>query len=289
MKLSAPAKINFGLWIGQPRPDGYHPVSTLFLPAGLYDTVTVVLNDSGGIDFTCDAGWIPQDATNICVRAAKLFLHETGTNAGVSIDLQKRIPAGAGLGGGSSDAAAVLMALNRMAFGESADERLLRIAAMIGADVPFFLYRRVCAARGIGEILTPAEFPFETWALIVVPEYHICTPDAYAAFDRAETGTGQEPDIAALIRSLESLRDARNTIRNDFEAVLFPHYPGLEQTKAALYELGADYASLSGSGSAVYGLFKTKEAAETAASQFADQNVFTAPVLHRYDMENGFF
>jgi len=281
MILNAPAKINFGLWIGRRRSDGFHPVSTVYIPIRLFDTVMVELNESGSVDLSCDDETLPAGMENLCWKAADLFFQETGIRAGASIRLKKRIPSGAGLGGGSSDAAAVLMALNRLLFGEMADERLLSIAARIGADVPFFLYRRPCAARGIGEILTPVEIPDSITALVVVPRFPINTAGAYKAFDDAAYDAGPEIDFSPMLKKLiKSPENVRKSVYNDFEPVLFPIYPKLQEIKNRIYAENPLYASLSGSGSAVYGLFKSDKTAQNAAKSFSGAfRIFTARLI----------
>ncbi|MFC1732968.1 4-(cytidine 5'-diphospho)-2-C-methyl-D-erythritol kinase [candidate division KSB1 bacterium] len=289
MTLKAPAKINFGLWIGSKRGDGYHPVSTIFLPVALYDTVTTKINDSGLIQLQCDTDTVPSGEDNLCWKAADLFRQETNSDIGISIKLTKNIPVGAGLGGGSSDAAAVLMALNRQLYGVLSDERLFSIAAGLGADIPFFLYRQACAARGIGEQLSPIVFPWEVTAVIAFPGFEICTADAYAAFDMTRSVPEPATDFNNLIMSLSSLIEARETVVNAFEPVVFPHYPVLAEIKEQLYKEGAEYASLSGSGSAIYGLFRGEEKVRYVMKSLGQRcRVYSAEVL-RGSTGNRFF
>lgn len=267
MILKAPAKINFGLWIGQKQADGYHPLSSIFLPVNLFDTVTAELNDSGKIEFSCDDPALPSGSENLCWKAAKLFLRETNSDAGVNIALEKKIPSGAGLGGGSSDAAAVLMALNRLLFGEMADERLLNMSVKLGADVPFFLYRRPCSASGTGSFLNPVEFPHDPSVILVVPDFKIGTKEAYGSFDKAKI-ISREINYANVISNMRGLENARETVQNDFEPVIFSLYPELNTIRDSLYDLGAMYASMTGSGSVIYGFFDKQEDARDAKTIF---------------------
>ena len=267
----APAKINFGLWIGPRRDDGYHPVSTILVPVSLYDTVHVELQDGIEITFECSDPAVPAGSDNLCWKAAKLFLLETGIKSGVYIKLEKNIPVGAGLGGGSSDAAAVLLCLSQLHAGIITDEKLISprvLGARLGADVPFFLFQRTCAASGIGEILKPFDFPWKCSILLVIPSYSISTTNAYEEFDRQLKEKPLRVDYADALQSLDYLKDARENIRNDFETVLFPLYPDLEKIKRELYEAGAGYASLTGSGSVVYGIFENENDARKAESHF---------------------
>jgi len=268
MVIHAPAKINFGLSIGKKQADGYHPVSSILLPVSLYDILTVKLNDSSTVDFTCSDPALPAGGGNLCWKAAALFFKETGTDAGAVIHLEKHIPSGAGLGGGSSDAAAALMALNRLVFGTLTDERIAALAAEIGADVPFFLYRRTCAAAGIGNLLKPAAFPWKPAVLLVAPDFRINTAGAYAAFDKSG-GTQKMVDYARILRNLGAIAEARNAVKNDFEPVLFPQYPGMAAIKESLYKCGAAYASMTGSGSVIYGMFDSTSSAQAARNAFS--------------------
>lgn len=268
MIIYAPAKINFGLWIGSRRDDGYHPISTIFVPISLYDTIHVELREDPEITLECSDPELPAGSNNICWKAAEMFLLETGVKSGVYIKLEKNIPVETGLGGGSSDAASVLTCLFQLHQRMITDEKLALLAAQLGADVPFFLIQRTCAAGGIGEILKPVDFPWKCSILLVIPPYSISTTYAYEAFDRQLKENPLPVDYAEVLQSLYFLKDARENIRNDFEAVLFPHYPELEKIKLELYEAGADYASLTGSGSVVYGMFEAESSARKAESNF---------------------
>jgi 4-diphosphocytidyl-2-C-methyl-D-erythritol kinase len=267
MIIKAPAKINFGLWIGQRQSNGYHLVSSIFLPVNLFDTLTVELNDSGRIAFTCDDPSLPADSENLCWKAAELFLCETNSDAGVNITLEKIIPSGAGLGGGSSDAAAVLMAINRQLFGEMTDERLYNMSVKLGADVPFFLYRRPCSASGTGVLLNPVEFPHDPSVVLVVPDFKIGTKEAYDSFDHANN-ISPEINYAGLLSSMCGLENARETVRNDFEPAIFSLYAELHTIRDSMYDLGAVYASMTGSGSVIYGFFDKPEEARDAKILF---------------------
>ncbi|MFC1564402.1 4-(cytidine 5'-diphospho)-2-C-methyl-D-erythritol kinase [candidate division KSB1 bacterium] len=265
MIIRSPAKINFGLWIGRKQDDGYHPISTIFLPVSLYDIVSIEKNRINEVKLICSDPSIPVDEGNICRKAADMFYRNTGIKEGITINLIKNIPAGGGLGGGSSNAAAVLEYLSSEHPDAVSGDELMKIARDIGADVPFFLMKRPCAAKGIGEILTPVDVSFlkGRFVVLVIPEFQVCTADAYAEFDRAGN-IKIEPDFEAGINKFSSLKDAREIFINDFEEVIFPFYPQLKDIKTALYETGAAFASMTGSGSVMYGIYDSEIAAGNA-------------------------
>ncbi|MCH7783240.1 4-(cytidine 5'-diphospho)-2-C-methyl-D-erythritol kinase [candidate division KSB1 bacterium] len=288
MIIKAPAKINFGLWIGVKREDNYHPVSTIFVPVTLYDVLKLEITKTAGIRFNTGSSEIPGDNENLCWKAAERFLSRAGLSSGVNIDLEKNIPVEAGMGGGSSDAAAVLSGLSKLHPETLSKKEIFDIAVTLGADVPFFLQDSPCSASGIGEILDPVDFsrifsrPSKTgsphgFILLVIPSFPTCSADAYAEFDRQLAGSpqkyGSKPapvDYAEILQSLTSISDAKNSVANDFEPVLFPHYPELEEIKQKLYNAGADYASLTGSGSVVYGMFLAEDNARKAEVIFKE-------------------
>lgn len=288
MIIKAPAKINFGLWIGTKREDNYHPISSIFIPVSLYDVVNLEITKTTGIRFTANSSEIPDDKNNLCWKAAERFLSKAGLSSGVNINLEKNIPVEAGLGGGSSDAAAVLSGLSKLYPEAHSKKEIFGIAATLGADVPFFLQDSPCSAGGIGEILDPVDFsrvfscpskagPPQGFILLVVPSLSMCSADAYAEFDRQISGRPQKHggsqipvDYAEILQSLKSIADAKNSVANDFEPVLFPHYPELEEIKQKLYDAGAEYASLTGSGSVVYGMFLAEDNAKKAEMIFKE-------------------
>jgi 4-diphosphocytidyl-2-C-methyl-D-erythritol kinase len=270
MIIKTPAKINFGLWIGEKRPDGYHSISTVFIPITLYDTITVKLTEKTCIHFKCNTSAVPHDSTNLCWRAAELFLNAKNFNTGISITLEKEIPVEAGLGGGSSDAAAVLMGLLHLFPGIISPAQLHQLAVRLGADVPFFLNPVPSSASGIGEELTPIKFLWKCPILLVIPPIKISTKTAYTELDRKRTKKTRQIDYGTELKKLISLAEARTLFKNDFEKALFPLYPVLEEIKNHLYENGALYASLSGSGSAVYGMFEDETTTNKALQTFKD-------------------
>ena len=261
------SKLNLGLHILRKRPDGYHDLESLFIPwHGLHDVLEIVPASEPemhlyGIELVGSA------EDNLCMRAWQL-LHECYGIPPVAIHLWKGIPAGAGLGGGSADAAFTLRMLSEMFGLGLSDEQLASLAARLGSDCAFFVYDRPMMASGRGEVLVPYTFDVTKYRIeVVTPPVHVSTREAYAGVTPRErqSGTsantppaGFDPAIPGLpLREALSrpIDDWREVLVNDFEPSVFAAHPELARIKAGLYERGARYASLSGSGSAIFGLF----------------------------------
>ncbi len=263
MKVEACCKINIGLHVIRRREDGYHDISTLMYPVkGLCDTLQV--DASSDDSFSCkgiEVDCPPQD--NLCIRAYRLLKDEFGTGS-AAIRLGKRIPFGAGLGGGSSDAAAVLCAMNRI-YGLGLDsEALERRAALLGSDTSFFVRSvpRICSGRG--EIMTDCPIDLSgLYILLVKPPYGVSTRQAYSGI---VPSIPSRPLEELLTESIDTWKDS---LCNDFEKTVFAIYPELMQIKRRMYETGAVYASMSGSGSAIYGLFREKPTADFGSGMFS--------------------
>ncbi len=255
-------------------------------PVSLYDEIEITAERTGGtgrnICVRCNDATIPTDQSNLAYRAAALLCQEAGVGAHIAMTLHKNIPAGAGLGGGSSDAAAVLKALNQVLSLGLPPDHLCRLAARLGADVPFFVPCQLARVGGIGEILTPLPALPPRWLVIVVPGFSVSTPWAYQRFDALQPavpkskpqvinqtpplGTGHWPDTACF--------------GNDLEQAVLPAYPLIADRKKQLSSLGAEVALMSGSGSAVFGLFPTQEAATHAAAALAGpEDIFVVTLL----------
>jgi 4-diphosphocytidyl-2-C-methyl-D-erythritol kinase len=268
----APAKINLFLRIIGRRPDGYHLLDSLMLPISLYDEIgfEVSLGGPREVLFACDRADIPSGGANLAYRAADLILQHAQVEARVSLDLRKRIPAGSGLGGGSSDAATTLLTLNDLLnLGHGRDE-LAGWALALGADVPFFIYGTAAHVSGIGEVVTPVEGWRGIPLVVAFPGTGLATAAVYQRYDAARGGArtsltnpGSATSIAALAGSEKPLREL---LVNDLEAVAAEVHPELLSLKNLLVQLGADGALMTGSGSAVFGIWPTRAAAETAAS-----------------------
>lgn len=249
------AKINMGLSITGKRSDGYHEIETIFQQIDLYDEVIVQKADHRRIELWSDDGRVPQGNRNICYRAAELVRRFSGRDEGVTIRLYKRIPIAAGLGGGSSDAAAILRGLSQLWHLDLSIMQLHQLASSLGADVPFFLYGGTCLGTGRGDQIQPIELPFDFRCILVYPNIEISTRWAFSNYNFSLTKTKKSIKLSHLFLKDVAISDLRRIIRNDLEEVVFPLYPLLKQAKQALYDMGAFFASMSGSGSTIYGLF----------------------------------
>lgn len=257
----APAKINLGLHVLRRRSDGFHAIESVLLPIGWFDTVTV--RPAADLSMTCSDRSLPVDDRNLCRRAARRLAEAAGIPAGAAIHLDKRIPVGAGLGGGSSDAAAALRLLAKCWKLSPSEHDLRRIAQQIGSDVPFFLEGRAAYATGRGGVLEPLEYACPYTLLVVKPPVSIATPDAYGLVEPSDK---PRPDLRTLVRS-DDLDRWSAELTNDFEQPVFARYPQIRAVKERLLEEGAAFASLSGSGSAVFGVFRDLSAARGAANR----------------------
>ena len=242
ISLTAPAKINLSLRILGKRPDGFHELETLLAPIGLADTIEVSHGTGHGITLTCNDPELPTDSNNLCVKAAEAFRVATGLDHGIAITLLKRIPHGAGLGGGSSDAAAVLKGLNELFDEPLVNEELHQIAASLGSDVPFFLTSGPAWCRGRGEILEEATAPPKRNLLLIKPPFPVPTAWAYKKYaELKESGKPLTQPEKQFLGNLE--------IVNDLEAPVFHKYLLLPVMKTWLREKPAvEAAFMTGSG-----------------------------------------
>lgn len=282
LTAQAPAKINLCLYVGPRRPDGYHPVCTLMEKVTLFDRLDVKKAPAGGIRV---AGVDVPAEQNTIYRAARALEKETGAALNVTIDVTKEIPTGAGLAGGSSDAAAALKLLAEMFALNVPPERLSRLSAGIGADVPFFLTSGPQLATGIGEQLEPVLLHLDYALVIAVPDQAISTAEAYRRFD--DIGAVRT-DIAAStgrlerrMRQLRSLQDLATLLHNDLEPAAISLCGGIAVLKEELLAAGAAGSLMSGSGSAVFGIFATEADARAAAAAMdrADRRLWVARPL----------
>lgn len=270
-ELIARAKINIGLRIDGLRPDGYHEIWSVMQEIGLTDSLRLHDAPDSLLSMACDQPDLPADESNLCLKAARLLAQETGCRRGVHLDLVKRIPVGAGLGGGSSDAAAVLTGLNRFWNLKLDQQALLDLAARLGSDVPFFILGGCCLATGRGEILRRIEPLVHGSLVLIAPNVHVSTAWAYKTIENYPL-TSREDYIkfqGSLTGNLPQSQ-FKAVFKNDFEAPVFAYYPDLGRLKERLLESGAWYASLSGSGSAVFGLFQEEGGARKSQEQMAE-------------------
>lgn len=265
MTVRSYAKINLGLRILGRRADGFHDISTLFHRVDLFDTLRFEITD-GGISLESNRDDIPTDDGNLCVRAARLLL-EQQRGMGVHIVLQKNIPAGAGLGGGSSNAAAVLRFLPPLLGLKFPPEELLEMAAMLGSDVPFFLQDGDAAARGRGELLEYFSWDCPWWIVLVNPGIHVSTAWAYR--NLRLSADPPDPDLRAALQHAADDSEARTLLLyNDFEVPVVEAHPAIGEARQRMLDAGADGAMMSGSGSSVFGLFPSESAALDCAAAF---------------------
>lgn len=251
------AKVNLTLAVGEKRPDGYHEVVSVMQRISLHDTLTAEQTREG-ITLTCSDPALPSGEENLAHRAASLFFRETGIAGGAALTLEKRIPSQAGLGGGSSDAASVLLALRKLYAPALSDTELETMAAALGSDVPFFIRGGTQLATGRGEVLSPLPPLTDGWFVIVKPTESFSTPSMYRRLDNLPPAC--TPPIPPLQGGLPALAVG---LFNRFEAAI-PAGSAVWDIKARLAAYGALASLLSGSGSAVFGLFDTETAARAA-------------------------
>ena len=293
INLRAPAKINLGLRVLGRRADGYHDIVSLMVPVGLFDVVRVESAPSR-IELICRDSDLPTDQGNLVHRAAQLILRECGSDAGVRLELHKRIPVGAGLGGGSSDAAATLKGVNELLGSRLAHEDLHRLAVRLGADVPFFLLGAPALAEGIGDRLTPVAAVPEVWTMLVYSGFQVSTRWAYEQLTTvANRSSLNAPGAIAgeettayrqrlLDRQCSILEDLLPLLVNDFEPLVFSHYPQLAEIRQALLAAGARAAPMTGSGPTLVGLFASEAKARAAQDQVSGRlgiESFVAPTV----------
>ena len=247
MKQFAPAKINLYLHILGRRADGFHELETLMAPISLGDTLSIELI-SNGIEFTCSDPALSDASDNLATRAARLFLQEFKLATGVRIHLEKAVPVGAGLGGGSSDAAAVLLALRELTKIDCPDSKLAGLAGSLGSDIPFFIHRTPAICLGRGEIIKPVRLGEKFQGLLVHPGFGVSTPWAYKTY-------AQNPKPGVAGRAFADF-----TLRNDLEPPAFSKYPWLPTVKAWFQKQTEVLdALMSGSGSSVFALTQSAE------------------------------
>ncbi len=269
LTVFSPAKINLHLRIVGRRPDGYHDLETVMLPLEFGDKITLELRKTG-IRLECDNPDLPSDDTNLAVCAAKALDDERG----VKITLKKRIPLAAGLGGGSSNAAAVLMGLNQLWQAGASQEKLDKLAAGLGSDINFFLRQGAALCRGRGEQVEPVPCRLSATILLVNPGFGISTKWAYESYARSAAGAPAPlGDVTQLLRALAAndLDGVAKALHNSLEVPSIRKYPVLQLLKDALRAGGAACALMSGSGATVFGLFADAKAAERAAGLIRDQ------------------
>lgn len=269
MTLRAYAKINIGLHVIGKRPDQYHALETVFHQIDLFDEIDLVHNDEG-IHFSTNRTELPSDRSNLCVQAARLIRDVAGIHSGVEITLRKKIPVGAGLGGGSADAATVLKGLIRLWSLEISADELETLSSSLGSDVPFFIRGGTAYATGRGEILEPIPVTLPYAIVVVTPPIHISTAWAYAHITPSGRQAGKTLKDLFLPHPLPG-KEMQGRFRNDFEETVFAAHPEIRSIKEILLQRGASLALMSGSGSSVFGLFQEKEPLSGLEKEFPRQ------------------
>lgn len=286
MKIRAPAKINLSLRVVGKRADGYHLLDTIMVPVSLYDEIEIRQPRSVGaaksqssppIEIHCAHPQVPLGRDNLTYRAAELVMAKAKIRRPLVIHIAKRIPIGAGLGGGSTDAAAVLVGLNRLWKLRWSVRQLERLALRLGADVPFFIRGKPARARGIGEKLKLLPKLRRRWLVLVYPGFPVATAWVYGNLPPKLTKVGVNTSIATPLESLDKLA---KLLINDLEQVAIKRYPEIGVVKTKLTLAGAVGVLMSGSGSSVFGVFKSKRSAEQAFRRMRHEEGVQAFLAH---------
>lgn len=285
--IKAMAKVNLGLDVLRRLENGYHEVKMVMQTVDLYDELTLKKEESDGIAITSNTGELPLNEDNLIYKAAKLIFEKAGRAYGVSIHLNKNIPIAAGMAGGSTDAAATLLALNELfAFGLSREE-LAEIGVKIGADVPYCIYGGTCLSEGIGEILTKLPDAPDCYLVIAKPGIGVSTKYVYENL-HIETVT-EHPDMNGMVAAIKagSLQGVVDKMGNVLETVTIKRYPEIARMKQGLLENGAENALMSGSGPTVFGIFTKKETAEKALEELTKTGLVNQGFVTTFAKETG--
>ena len=274
------AKLNISLDVSKPREDGYHDMVMVMQTVTLCDDITIRLLESGPVTASSNLRYIPGDDRNLAVKAAKLYLKKTGREQlGAKIHIQKRIPVGAGMAGGSSDAAAVLRGLNTAFGNELSRNDLMILAGETGSDVAFCLLGGTALAEGRGEILTPLR-PFPACFFVICkPEYSVSTPELFQALDKMKIRV--HPDTQGLLEAVKTadLKQICRRMYNVFEDVPDRRMKTIAEIKRKLMNAGAQGAVMTGTGSAVFGVFRDENKAEKAAEGLGKEYPFSVTAV----------
>lgn len=271
--LKALAKINLGLDVLGKRENGYHDVRMIMQTIYLYDNVTLSKTEEPGIQLETNLFYLPIDTNNIAYKAAKLLIDEFHIQEGIHIKLEKHIPVAAGMAGGSSNAAAVLVGMNRLFSLGLSEEALMKRGVTLGADVPYCIMRGTVLAEGIGEILTPLPALPKCYVLIAKPGISVSTKTVYEKLDAG--AIKDHPDIDGILEGLESqdIKKIASSMGNVLERVTIEEYPVIEKIKNAMKEAGALNAMMSGSGPTVFGIFENRQTAKEAQRKLREMNI----------------
>ena len=280
--VHAPAKVNLILRILDRRPDGYHNLWSIMHTVALEDAVTMRASSQRGIRLACNVGGLSVDHTNLVWRAASAVLDRAQLSVGVDIELYKRVPMGAGLGGGSSDAAATILGLNQSLQLGWSREKMAEVGQALGSDVAFFLFAPSAIVSGRGESVRPVTIEGGRWIVLVKPTFGIETKWAYQELAATRAAVRQlSADHGELDRRDRlTWGQVAASVENDFEIPVFTKHPQLGEIKRFLLKRGAQFALLSGSGATVFGLFEEESTARRAGAELAQDaelNLFVVP------------
>ena len=265
--VNSNAKVNIGLKILKRRHDGYHDIETVFQEINLFDIITISKKGED-CNFNSNVIWLKNDKNNLCVVAYEI-MKDNFDISGLEINLIKNIPRGSGLGGGSSNAANILKGIRLLYNLKILDDELEEISAQIGADVPFFIRGSAQFGQGIGDVLTPLKTKIKGKYLIVIPDIKIDTSWAYFNFKKDLDSSFPSINFASLSNEKTIGLGRLKFFENDFESIVVPTYPEIGKIKKALLAHGAEFASLSGSGSTVFGIFIDDATLNSAFSYFS--------------------
>lgn len=271
--LKALAKINLGLDVLGKRENGYHDVRMVMQTIYLYDDVTVSRTEEAGIQVQTNLFYLPTDQNNIAYKAAKLLMEEFHLEGGIRITLEKHIPVAAGLAGGSANAAAVLVGMNKLFSLGLSEKELMERGVTLGADVPYCIMRGTVLAEGIGEILTPLPPLPKCCVLVAKPGISVSTKMVYEKLDSRVIE--QHPDIDGILEGLQrqDIKKVAASMGNVLERVTIEEYPVIEEIKNAMKEGGALNAMMSGSGPTVFGIFDNRQTAKEAQRKLRERNL----------------
>lgn len=269
-RIKAPAKLNLRLKITGRRPDGYHELVSIMVPIDFVDLLEVRVFRERGIELSCEGFRVPTDEKNLVYQAALAFFSRTGIQGGVSIKLSKNIPVAAGLGGGSSDAAATLLSLNKIWSQPLGLSALHELAVQLGADVPFFLHSEPSLATGIGDVLEPLKEWPKFWYVIITPPVQVSTSWVYGNL-KLELTRGEYDYIVKFLRNDPIAVSA--ILENDLEEVTSAKFPVIDTIKKCLMNVGAEGALMTGSGPSVFGIFSSLNQALSAKQFLISQNL----------------
>ena len=266
LELKAYGKINLGLDVVRKREDGYHEVRMIMQTVGLHDRIVMERQKESGIRTETNLPYVPDGEGNLAYRAARLLADEFGLEEGVRITIKKHIPVAAGMAGGSTDAAAVLVGMNRLFSLGLTRRELMSRGVRLGADVPYCILRGTALSEGIGEILTELKPAPQCHVVLAKPQVSVSTKAVYGKLRVNELSPGQHPDIDGMVEAIRagSLDGVTSRLGNVLETVTIPDHPEIGTIKEILMDQGAEGALMSGSGPTVFGLFKDMEAAERA-------------------------